>query len=90
MEDMKQLMTSENGEYFSDFTLCLNGRDIKAHKVCYSALFISDIGKLFEFVMNLCYFEKARIIVTCFLELSFLVDTRKSKIQLYKQCAEIV
>ena len=60
MEDMKQLMTSENGEYFSDFTLCLNGRDIKAHKVCYSALFISDIGKLFEFVMNFGLFWESK------------------------------
>ena len=57
MEDMKQLMTSENGEYFSDFTLCLNGRDIKAHKVCYSALCISDIGKLFEFNEFVLFWE---------------------------------
>jgi len=37
LDDMKQLMISDDGHYFSDFTLCLNGQEIRTHKVVLAA-----------------------------------------------------
>ncbi|XP_065663957.1 leucine-zipper-like transcriptional regulator 1 isoform X3 [Hydra vulgaris] len=36
-DDLKALLTNEFGEYFSDFVLCLKGKEIKVHKVVLAA-----------------------------------------------------